>query len=215
MSRLTDEASSDPGQRIAERWGVAVHEAGHAIAAIHLGRKLVDVVVRDDGTGTTSTEPWRYSHPILGRRDGRIGRIRKALVFCVAGSVAEALGGGWWSGILSERIRHDKGNDDPHGDYLAAVAQAKQILEGLSLLRLKVAFEAGDLKAGDHVDHTPRREDIAAEVGRAERRALGILTRRWPEVLKLAGSLCRRKSGRITARQVKQLLAIADGKEAS
>jgi hypothetical protein len=47
---------------------------------------------------------------------------------------------------------------------------------------------------------------ITAEVERAERRTERILNCRWNDVVKLARSLCRRESGRMTARQIGRLL---------
>jgi hypothetical protein len=52
-------------------------------------------------------------------------------------------------------------------------------------------------------------EDVVAEAERAEGRAARVLRRRWADVLKLARSLCRRKSGRLTAGQVRRLLRAA------
>lgn len=91
------------------------------------------------------------------------------------------------SGLLSERVRHEVAGGDPEADFQNALYKSRRIVEGLAL--------------------RPTRGEILAEVRRAERRAQRILTRRWGDVLKLAESLCRRRSGRMTARQVGRLLA--------
>jgi hypothetical protein len=207
-----------------DAWDAAVHEAGHVIVGLATGRRLVEVTVSGE-EGLVTFETWELRHPWAG---GNVARLRRVLTMNVAGHVAEDLDhermtwGGWaphdlalaraiadaegekldvWPYRTSSRIRRgDPGNGEPGSDVANTLERAQWVCEG------RAGRPAGWPFTTRRDYNGPSDEEILAEVVRAEKRAERILKRDWDKVLKLAGSLCRRKSGRMTAAQVNRLL---------
>jgi hypothetical protein len=198
-------------------WEAAVHEAGHAVVGIAMGREFIAVSVTGD-VGLTEFKPWKWTAPLFG---GSVARVRRGLVVDVAGHVADDLHREWVGdgqfyrhgrdtmliaprrGVTpfpcrtSDRSRRDEAGHGPGSDLHDAVFKAVAICQWHTVR----SPLAGQLAAG-----TYETESILKEVIRAERRAAKLVQRNWAAVLKLAAALVRRQTHRLTARQVFRLI---------
>jgi len=198
-------------------WEAAVHEAGHAVVGIAMGREFIAVSVTEE-TGLTEFKPWKWTAPLLG---GSVARVRRGLVVDVAGHVADDLHREWvgdgqlyrhgrdsmlitprrgvtpFACRTSDRIRRVEAGHGPGSDLQDAVLKAVAICQWHAVR----STLAGHPAAG-----TDETESILKEVILAERRAAKILQRNWEAVLKLSAALVRRQTHRLTARQVFRLI---------
>lgn len=180
---------------------VAVHEAGHTIVLLELGQALKAVWV-DAATGRCECEPEPLRDAWVDPRDHR-----ENLDFKVAGCIAANLFDEWTTNDY-------RWMDDE--DWLAVAACAEYLGESTdryidypSRIIKNAADNATLMEASDFkglIESASEYPDPEAEILAAERRVEEILKRRWDDVVKLAHSLCRRKTHRMTAKQVFRLL---------
>jgi len=211
----------------------AYHEAGHVIVGMAQGRKYTAVWINDDGTGEVAFEPWAWRHPVCG---GSATRVRHGLVLDVAGGVAEdlleevrdhgelsakqdreqlaalsrVLGGrpGYRriSALLSTLQEAGGLEGDLEGDRENALRKAEALaLKGFLSKSAATGLPAPG-EAPSVITHHDCWPDALAEILQAESRAERIIVRNWAGVCRLAVSLFRRKSHRMTARQVARLI---------
>jgi hypothetical protein len=143
---------------------VAVHEAGHVLVGLKTRRKLLRVWVQC-GEGCVEFGPFRWF-------PGGVARIRRGLAVDVAGHLAEDLAAGCNRDRLSRRLA---------GGYSGPIQ-----LDDRAAVRKAWAIRTSELLDDYYTEHVfwqqaqnGRHEDILAEIIRAERKAEGILKRRW------------------------------------
>lgn len=189
-------------------WDAAIHESGHVVVQLELGYPVTAVWVDEDGTGKADIEPYRRLPPEHCPRE-----MRESIDVCVAGRVAEDLYDEW--------NNHDEWQTDGGWQDVvelmamarceAVTAEDRRPRYPSSLLKAKPTFLSELLADPGHdisvaLDRANRYLHPMAEIEAAERRVEQILKERWDAVLKLAGSLYRRKSHRMTGKQVRRLI---------
>jgi hypothetical protein len=209
-------------------WETAVHEAGHVVVGLALGFKPLSVSVSgQDGLAVLD--------PGASFIFGWAAHTRRDLAVDVAGVVAEEMFSVWGGEAtplpdararfreclrratlarprVSECLRHATLDEFPVADEGAVLGELLVADEEAAFLKAEaLAWSSASLAYARVPSRPPVAvpEVIVAEVERAERRAERILRQRRADVLKLARSLCRRKSGRLTAGQVRRLLRAA------
>jgi hypothetical protein len=182
---------------------IAFHEAGHAVVGLSLACLIEEIWVDDDegrvqffrGIGPFPSSrilelcsSWPVD-AVPSMRDS----IQRELMVHVAGLVAEDLWFGLWNyggwpepgtsagcfTRLSDLLAHGATSADPDSD-LNSATRAGRVLTRLDLY-------------GDHILE-------------AEQRADALLRREWNRVGRLARSLCRRRSHRLTGSEVERLI---------
>jgi hypothetical protein len=188
--------------------GTAYHEAGHAVAALAMGKPIQSVAVFPDGSGVTNSfDTLDVTHPRFrpapGRRWSRRGtladvkwRHRGQLVYVVAGPVAEGErrleDGGWWEDVCNEVLVSGFCRDwgpgpqepGPPTDSSTAWLWA-QILAGA---------QGGSTAA-----------DFLAAIETAERVAGRLLKHNWKAVKRVAESMLRREGMRLTGAALRRV----------
>jgi hypothetical protein len=203
----------------------AVHEASHATVTIKVGLEFKEVWA-DGDEGAVVLGDWWWVSPLVG---GSLRRVRKLLTVNVAGQLGEDLWkewmayGGQWATPEDEEFARILGEPHPHPLRVSTLLRgelATQLLQEdesdfsqaydkifhIALSRLGRDIEA----TRDAVERSSMQEVIessqAEELLLAERRAERILKRNWSKVLQLGHSLARRKSGRMTYKEVARLI---------
>jgi hypothetical protein len=231
--RLNSMSSSLTRERTERRLRTAIHEAGHVVVGLCLGMKLVDVQLSDEAGKTRFQSSVVSDLLVFGHYNGPL--LRRYLIMVVAGPVAaesdaalEENFGEWptpedreglgycldWEvdgepcpARISAYVRR-KGLIPPSWDEFSDVHDAILCAEAVSeLVNSRKAPEQCSRELNARPDRTEASlEDVAATIARAEDLAERFLKRRWDAVNKLAHSLARRKTGRMSAPQVLRLI---------
>jgi hypothetical protein len=198
------------------RFGTCVHEAGHFIVGMALGEQLVELSACIDQDGTRSgctRRAGRESGRHPASEGSRPDRMLDELTLVVAGLVAED--------ALDNEERLDDGAHDLRISTTFDFELPGVAFDWRCPLQSMQAWQndpADDIAAAAYIAHSlawaRSGEPVLADAGifvvecirEAEGRAAAILKRNWPAVRKLALSLSRRKSGRMTYRQVRRLI---------
>ncbi len=202
----------------------AIHEAGHAIIALSCRQKIHSVWARDD-KGACELSP-SLPRVVYHACDVSVRGARRDLMFDVAGWLAEDLHTRAQTGKrktkcklaednrishernhISYHLRHadDDGASSEGGDEWHAAQLARRIVEHERMI------EARPLVVTRSINNA----DIVAEIERAEAAAERILKRRWDEVIAVATAIFRRKSGRLTGKQVAQTIRLCPQRKAT
>jgi hypothetical protein len=170
------------------RW-TAIHEAGHAVVALHLGIPFLDVVVREeDGLHTGQVRLWGNDTLSLRMAKRKID-WRDYVVFNLAGPVAQ--------------LRANDSTDDP--DNFEYVTQDDYDWAEY-LFDLFHGREGSDSQRHDRpLDcyPLPQPSDLAFTAEQAERETELLVTRLWDKIEAVASVLQR--NGRLSYTQVREL----------
>lgn len=177
-----------------QQWDLAIHETGHAILFDELRLAFESVAANPaDGRGAVR---WAVNGQIPGRR---------FLIVVVAGPMATDIDGR--SQLLDNKrisrrisIIHKRTDfRDSDGDVFKALCLAHAPVGYLLANGLPLPPD-GVQKVGDDdiLENTPQIDAALQVIVVAETEAEQVLRRRWPEVLGVARTLCRRKSHRLT-----------------
>ena len=168
----------------ADRRAVAIHEAGHAVAAIELGLPVIEVSVLEAGStgGWVKTEPASLLH--TRAEVERLGTVM------LAGRAADiVLGSGAHAGARA--------------DLSAANCLVADAMVGAGLYELLQTPDTLQ-SLGWHLNGAPLHQAIASELTRLMDLALDLIGRRKKDVLLLAEHLVRERV--MTGRRVGELL---------
>jgi hypothetical protein len=200
---------------------VAIHEAGHAVVALELGRRFTAISI-DGDTGMVEFVPlaiaWQQDDPGPEAQ----AAVRRLLTVNVAGCVAvdlqESLDDwGEWPSPENDQLIAALG-ETPRPRLLSTVIRQLYTTKGNAYHDL-ITGSDHDLALSDahalFFDAKRKRricsektlvQGMLAEIRQAEVQAEAILKQRWEDVGRLARSLCRRRSHRLTEKQALYLL---------
>jgi DNA-binding XRE family transcriptional regulator len=183
-------------------YATAIHEAGHAVVGLALGRAFSTVHV-NGAVGAVRFEDADFLEGDGFNEKGPT-QIRERLTIDVAGNLAQ---------VLAEELATDE-----RWDWLE---EHLRLSEAVPLATTEGRWEARNdlmkaIQKGMVLCHKasqswpePTSESVVKEIAAAEERAEAILRERWADVEAIAVALCRKRSHRLTYAQVLALLGQA------
>jgi hypothetical protein len=175
----------------------AYHEAGHAVAALALGRQLESVWVQPDA-GCTRME--------LLPECPTTAQVREQLLIDVAGWVARAMYNNpsrvpaRFQRFVSQEVHHLSRNLRALG-VLRGVAPADELDQRSDEVQAWNAVSRLPGTAAEHLD----------EVERAETAATELLRLNWPCVERIASTLWQSQEGYLAETELQKIIELAGG----